>query len=147
MFHLFDRKPVDQMVFFFLARLNISEVLRARARPMPVTGAINGSCTQRLYQELGLEYLQDRRWFRKLSVFYKIVKDKSPKYLYVLIPSNNISYQRRNSRNLVIPHFKIKNIFSFNSFFPSTLVQWNNLDSDIRNSPSYSSFKKRIQSL
>ena len=38
-----------------------------------------------LYQELGLESLQNRLWFRKLSVFYKIVKKQSPKYVYDLI--------------------------------------------------------------
>ena len=111
---------------------------------LAITGGIKGSSTERLHQELGSESLQNRRWFRKLSVFYKIVKEQSPKYLYDLIPSNNISYQTRNSRNLVIPQFKIRNNFFLNSFFPSALVEWNKLDSDIRNSPSYSTFKKKI---
>ena len=42
---------------------------------MTITGAIKGSSTERPYQKLGLESLQNRRWFRKLSVFYKIVKE------------------------------------------------------------------------
>ena len=70
-----------------------------------------GSSTERLYQELGLESLQNRQWFQKLSVFYKIVKEKFPKYLYDLISSKSISYQTRNSQNLVIPQFKIRNKF------------------------------------
>ena len=44
----------------------------------------------------------------------------------------------------MIPQFKIRNNFFLNSFFPSALVEWNKLDSDIRNSPSYSTFKKKI---
>ena len=84
---------------------------------LAITGAIKGSSTERLYQELGLESLQNKRWFRKLSVFYKIVKEQFPKYLYDLIPSNNISYQTRISRNLVIPQFKKRNNFFLNSFF------------------------------
>ena len=64
---------------------------------LAITGAIKGSSTDRLYQELGLESLQNKRWFRKLSAFYNIVKEQSPTYLYDLIPSNNISYQTRNS--------------------------------------------------
>ena len=44
----------------------------------------------------------------------------------------------------MIPQFKVGNSFFFNSFFLSALVQWNKLDSDIRNSPSYSTFKKKI---
>ena len=31
-----------------------------------------------------------------------------------------------------------------NSFFPSTLIEWNNLDINIRNSESYTTFKKSI---
>ena len=117
---------------FFQQRL---ESLQHKAS-LVIKDAIKGSSTKRIYQELGSESLQNRRWFRKLSVFYKIVKEQSPKYLYDLIPSNNISYQTRNSRNLVIPQFKIRNNFFPTPFFPSALVEWNKLDSDIRNSPS-----------
>ena len=68
----------------------------------------------------------------KLSVFCKIVKEQSLKYLYDLIPSNNISYKTRNSQNLVIPQFKTRNNFFLNSFFTSALVEWNKLDSNTR---------------
>ena len=47
-----------------------------------VTREIRGSCRKKLYQELGLETLQQRRWYRKLRCFYKILKSQSPKYLY-----------------------------------------------------------------
>ena len=43
----------------------------------------------------------------------------------------------------MIPQFKIRNHVFLNSFFPSTLVEWNKLDSGIRDSPSYSFFKKK----
>ena len=43
---------------------------------MAIAGAIKGSSTERLCQVLGLESLQNRRWFGKLSVFYKIVKEQ-----------------------------------------------------------------------
>ena len=39
-----------------------------------ITGAIRGTLKEKLYQELGLESLQQRRWFRKLCTFYKIYK-------------------------------------------------------------------------
>ena len=51
-----------------------------------VTGAIRGTSSERLYQELGLESLRSRRWPRKLCLFCKIYKNKSPSYLYNLIP-------------------------------------------------------------
>ena len=78
---------------FFQQRL---ESLQYKAS-LAITGAIKGSSTEKLYQELGLESLQNRRWFRKLCAFYKIVKEQSPKYLLDLIPSNNNSYETRNS--------------------------------------------------
>ena len=34
---------------------------------LAMTGAINGSSSEKLYQELGIERLRSRRWFRKLS--------------------------------------------------------------------------------
>ena len=46
------------------------------------TGAIRASSKEKLYQELGFEYLRSRRRLRKLCLFYKIVVNKSPNYLY-----------------------------------------------------------------
>ena len=40
---------------------------------LAITGAIRGSSREKLYQELGLETLQQRRWYRKLCCFYKIL--------------------------------------------------------------------------
>ena len=111
---------------------------------LAIAVAITGSSTEKLYQELRLESLQNRRWFRKHCFFCKTVKDQSQKYLFDLIPSNNNSYQTRNSQNLVIPHFKVKNSFFPYSFFPLALVEWNKLGSNICNSPLYSTFKKKI---
>ena len=43
-----------------------------------------------------------------------------------------------------IPLFNVKHNYFKNSFFPSTIIEWNNLDSNIRNSESLEIFKKRI---
>ena len=37
-----------------------------------ITGAIRGSSRKTFYQELGLELLKSRRWYRKLCLFFKI---------------------------------------------------------------------------
>ena len=47
-------------------------------------------------EELGFESLQSRIWFRKLSLFCKIIKSESLSYLY-LIPELSISYSTCNS--------------------------------------------------
>ena len=45
---------------------------------LAITGAIRGTSKEKIYQELGLKSLQSRRWYRKLAMFYKIYKNKSP---------------------------------------------------------------------
>ena len=59
---------------------------------LTVLSAIKGSSPENFYQELGLESLQSRQAFWKPCVFYKIVKEQSPKYLFDLIPLNSNSY-------------------------------------------------------
>ena len=38
-----------------------------------------------IYQELGLESLRARRWYKRLSCMFKIVKEEAPNYLINLI--------------------------------------------------------------
>ena len=47
---------------------------------LTITGAIRGTLRERIYNELGLESLADRRWYRKMTFIYKIVKNLAPKY-------------------------------------------------------------------
>ena len=49
---------------------------------LATTGAIKGSFNENLHQEPGLESLQNRRWFWKLHVFYKIVKEQSQSFYF-----------------------------------------------------------------
>ena len=49
--------------------------------------AIKGASKEKLYQELGLESLKDRRWFRRLRYLHKIVSPKLPPYLYGIVPA------------------------------------------------------------
>ena len=109
---------------------------------LAITGAIRGTSKEKLYQEIGLESLQLRRWYRKLGMFYKIFKSKSPQYLFKLIPEKTSSYVTRNAEN--IPLFNIKHNFYKNSFFPSSIIEWNNLDPKLRNSENFSIFKNNI---
>ena len=54
---------------------------------LAITGAIRNTSREKLYEELGLESLQLRRWFRKLSCFYKLFNSENPHYFFKLIPS------------------------------------------------------------
>ena len=54
---------------------------------LALTGAIRASSSEKLYQELGLESLQLRRWYKKLCCFYKIYNKQAPVYSAELIPT------------------------------------------------------------
>ena len=97
---------------------------------------------KKIYQEIGLESLKFRRWFRKLCHFYKIFNEKSPLYLFNLIPNLNRVHNTRLSYN-ILP-IKVRDDYFKNSFFPSALTEWNKLDLNIRNSESLNTFKKRL---
>ena len=86
-----------------------------------LTGAIRGSSREKLCQELGLESLQLRRWYKKLCCFFKIYNKKAPGYLTELIPTSNETYQTRHAAN--IPSLSFKHIFFKNTFFPSTILE------------------------
>ena len=45
-----------------------------------ITGAIKRISRDRLYQDIGLESLADRRWSRKMFFFHKIVNRLLPSY-------------------------------------------------------------------
>ena len=96
-----------------------------------------------LYQELGLESLKQRRWFRRLCYFFKITKNQSPKYLFVKISTTRAVYRARNNIDN-IPRFNVKHTFLRISFLPPTVIEWNNLDKSIRSSESFALFKKSI---
>ena len=59
-----------------------------------------------------------------------------------LIPTRNEAYQTRHLAN--IPSLSFKHNFFKNTFFPSTILEWNKLDPSLRNSTSYNVFKNSI---
>ena len=54
----------------------------------------------KLYNELGLESLKFRRLFRKLCLFFKIIKHGLPEYLFNLIPQSNHQYNTRTTEDI-----------------------------------------------
>ena len=109
---------------------------------LAITAALRGSSKEKLYQELGLEFLQMRRWYRRLSLFYKFFSKRSPSYLFKFIPVSRSFYNTRFSSN--IPNLSARTNLFKNTFFPSVINEWNKLDISIRNAISLESFKKSI---
>ena len=83
---------------------------------LAITGAIRGTSRIKIYQELGLESLKSRRWFRRLCYFYKTKNYGFPGYLFKLIPLDTHSYNTRFSENITTYCCRT-DIFK-HSFFP-----------------------------
>ena len=83
-----------------------------------------------------------------LLLFYKIVNKEAPDYLYELVPplvAANVNYNLRNSHNIHVP-FNRLSVYQ-NAYFPCTIQAWNSLDRTIRNLPTFSPFKLRLQEI
>ena len=111
---------------------------------LAITGAIQGTSREKIYLELGLESLKNRRWYKRLCCMFKIMDEEAPKYLTNLISKGQQTIVTRNSN---IPTFYCRTDCFKYSFFPSTLKDWFNLDASIRNSESIAIFQSRLLSL
>ena len=109
---------------------------------LALTGAIRGSSKEQIDQELGFESLRIRQWYRKLCLFYKVLNNEHHQYLFNLIPVRPTLYTTRNALN--IPLLNTNHNFFKNSFFPSTIIEWNKLDPGFRKADSLSLFKTNI---
>ena len=109
---------------------------------LAISGAIRGSSKEALYLELGFGYLSLRRWLRKLCIFHRIVRNKSPANLYKYIFPGDRAYLTWNNDNIKQTFCRPE--YSSNSYFPYTIKEWNKLSLKICNSESYSIFKRSL---
>ena len=108
-----------------------------------VTGCWQGTSREKLYEELGWEPLDQRRWGRRMTTWYKIVNGLTPSYLFEHVPS-----EAPRALRSFIPKAPIAKTERYqNSFFPYCIKEWNGLDKDIKYSPSLEKFKENINSL
>ena len=83
---------------------------------LAITGAIQGTLCDKIYQELGLESLKSRRWYKRLSLMFKIMKEEASIYLINLIPKCEQTIRTRNNR---IPVYRCRTeSFKLSFFFP-----------------------------
>ena len=107
---------------------------------LAITNAIRGTSKEKLHQELGIESLRNRRWLRRMSYLYKIISTKSPPYLYELIPL----LQRSHRYPGCFKTLRCRTELFQKSFLPFTVNEWNKLNSDIKSSDSYATFRKKL---
>ena len=110
---------------------------------LAITGCFRGTSRDNLHSELGLESLADRRFYRGLIAFYKIVNKKAPQYLIDYLPSQDLASINLRKIPAIYP-LDARTERYRNSFFPYFISQWNNLDSRIRNLTSTATFNRAI---
>ena len=108
-----------------------------------IKGAIKGTSRERLYQELGLETLRDRRWYRKLVLFFNIFKGEAPLYLKNLLPP---FVSGRSLHKVTLRQFKTKSTYIAGCLFPYCVNEWNKFSGEIREITTISKFKKELLS-
>ena len=95
---------------------------------LAITGTWHGTNRSKLYEELGWETLNDRRWSRRLIQFYKIHNNLTPGY-------QNIPPVRSSLYGVRYPHI-YRHVFCNsshqNNFFPNTIKLWNNLGKEFQ---------------
>ena len=92
------------------------------------TGATKLVSVQKLCDETDWETLEIRRRKHRLVLFYKMYNNISPLYLSSLVPplvQNTSNYSFRNADDIRTIHARTS-LYS-NSFLPSTIRDWNNL--------------------
>ena len=109
---------------------------------LAITGAIKGSSRERLYQELGLESLSDRRWYHRQIYFFKIISGISPNYLHAMLPMKQFS--RNQERGNLFRNFRTNTEYYKNSFFPYCVDEWNKLGPCLKNVQSIKQFKTSL---
>ena len=137
-YHKYD----PHMVLDFTKKLEATQYAAALA----VSGAWRGTNRDKLYEELGWEYLYHRRWYRRLIHFYKLKKKRSSLYLYNLFPpEREVHYNLRIPRDFELNISRTKR-FS-NTYFQNSINEWNSLDVSIRNCETVSQFKTKLINL
>ena len=108
---------------------------------LAITGCVRGTSREKLFSELGLTSLYDRRRFHRLILYYKILNGLTPEYLRRLIPDSvRRLHATRTDHDNSMPTRTLK--FRY-SFFPDTFNSWNYLSSLIKMSPTLDVFKIR----
>ena len=110
---------------------------------LAVTGAWKGSSTQKIYDELGWESLHHRRYFRRITQFFKIMNGLTPQYLVDPVPVPRRHLFGRHPTNDLY-EFSYRNQRFLNSFYPDSVICWNKLSPETRKIDTLKKFKENI---
>ena len=113
-----------------------------------VTGLTRSVSVEKLYKECGWETLESRRKSFKLHFMFKVSNNLVPHYIEELIPplvGNRTQYELRDSQSF--DNLYARTSLLQKSCIPFSTCLWNNLEQEIRNSTSISSFKSKVSKM
>ena len=64
---------------------------------LAITGAIRGTSREKRYQEVGLDSLRKRRWYKKLCYFFKNLKANLQSISSGILPGVSKAYNTRTN--------------------------------------------------
>jgi hypothetical protein len=111
------------------------------------TGAYRHTEHRILLNELGWDYLIERRRQHQLTLYYGLIEGPCPNHILPHIPqrvSTYTEYNLRNRDNIRTPSVRLQS--RIDSFFPKTSREWNALSIETKASLTKASFKKCISS-
>ena len=101
---------------------------------------------KKIYEELGWESLDLRRWSRRLVLFYTIMKNLTPDYTRNPIPQR-LESNHSLCRQATIGQIRARTERFKSTFYPNCLSEWEKLDPEICESCSVNVFKKQLLGL
>ena len=109
---------------------------------LAITGGIQGTSRERLYDELGLHSLVKRRWCNKLVFFYKTVNRLLSDYLFSYLDfSSQENYLLVSSSASIVSPLPTGAKSFKGTFFQNCINEWNKLKVAIRNAKSINILK------
>ena len=79
-----------------------------------ITGAIQETSRQKIFQEFCLESLKSRLWFTRFCFMFKIMKNKAPKYIISLISMRtNPQHKKETCTNILLQNRLFWALFLF----------------------------------
>ena len=144
-YHIPKISDVSVPSFRLYNLMNAIEKIQYQAA-LAITGTWKGTNLDKVYEQLGGESLTDRRWFRRLTYFYKIYNNYTPEYLQSPIPPPRTHLYGNRSDNVLHGIFCRTNRYK-KSLYPHSIQAWNDIGPDLRQAVSLNVFKTNILKL
>ena len=141
-------RPVFEYGSALFDNCSISDSLKLescqRTAALICTGSMKITENKLLMRALGWESLSDRRKTSKLTIFFKIVRNATPLYLFRCLPPNDPQAYNLRGGNTSFKPIKCRLVAHKKSFFPDCISIWNKLPNSAINAVNIVSFKKEI---